>query len=199
MSNTNINQQSQIKALVLAGGQSTRMGSDKAMLLNANLYFWEYLADMCAAIGLETHISCRNDQIFHEKTNYPIIFDSYDQIGPMGGILSSFQYCPETAWLVLACDMQGISTKNIEYLISKRDATKDASIIFNQADKAEPLFGIWESSSKQKLLDLYNVKNYSLKKVLEICDICQVHLEDDQQAFININSPQDYQRFQHGK
>lgn len=199
MSNTNINQHSPLKAIVLAGGKSSRMGTDKAMLLNSNLYFWEYLADMCAAIGLETHISCRKDQIFHEKSNYPIIFDSYDQIGPMGGILSAFQDCRETAWLVLACDMQGISTKNIEYLISKRDARKDASIIFNQADKAEPLFGIWESSSKQKLLDLYNIEDYSLQKVLEISDICKVQLEDDSLSFININSPQDYQRFQHGK
>lgn len=199
MSNTNINQQSPLKALVLAGGKSSRMGTDKAMLLNSNMYFWEYLADMCAAIGLETHISCRKDQIFHEKTNYPIIFDSYDQIGPMGGILSAFQSCPKTTWLVLACDMQGISTKAIEYLVSKREVTKDATIVFNQLGKAEPLFGIWESSSFKKLMDLYNVENYSLQKVLEICDICQVKLEDDQQAFININTPIEYQKFQHGR
>ena len=89
-----------MNALILIGGKSSRMGTDKGLLNYHGKPQREYLFDLAKKYCTEVYFSCRAEQQFSEQS----IIDTYS-LGPMGGILSAFDFNPNTAWLVVACDM----------------------------------------------------------------------------------------------
>jgi molybdopterin-guanine dinucleotide biosynthesis protein A len=85
--------------LVLAGGQSLRMGSDKALMQ----YHTENQLLRTAAL-LQPY--CREEQAeTYRPYGIPLITDTYLGSGPSGGLLSAQQIRPEAAWVVAACDL----------------------------------------------------------------------------------------------
>jgi molybdopterin-guanine dinucleotide biosynthesis protein A len=100
--------------LVLAGGESKRMGSDKALLKQ------DGETQLSRAIGLlESHVdrvfvSTRADQADDpERSKFAQIIDRYDDMGPVAGILSAMDSNDDVSWLVLACDLPNIDDTTI--------------------------------------------------------------------------------------
>ena len=86
---------SSLKGLVLAGGESTRMGSDKGQMDYHGMPQREYLLRLLKAHTSEAYISCRPGQI--NDSIIPVIEDVYQDLGPFGGILSAFKSDPDSA------------------------------------------------------------------------------------------------------
>ena len=111
---------SPLYGLVLLGGKSTRMKRDKASLeyhgKNQSLYAYELLVPFCEKV----FFSIRPGQANLESVEgYPHIYDlgPYTDIGPLGGILSALTQIPETAWLVLACDLPFMDAATLKNLL----------------------------------------------------------------------------------
>src|SRR4051812_48306686 len=108
--------------LVLGGGQSRRMGRDKASLAYHGkpqiVHAWELLRQA----GLEAYVSCRTDQAEAEGfQGLPQISDRFLGFGPMGGILSALLFRRDAAFLVLACDLPFLDKEALSHLIATRD------------------------------------------------------------------------------
>ncbi|MBL7831269.1 MAG: NTP transferase domain-containing protein, partial [Saprospiraceae bacterium] len=71
-----------VKALILAGGRSTRMGKDKALMLIGSKTFWQHLVEIAEEAGLEVFISCRKDQENLFQHRLSVIPELFDSIGP---------------------------------------------------------------------------------------------------------------------
>ena len=100
---------SNIHGLVLAGGKSRRMGSDKALLMQ------DGQSQLSRAVALlERHlpkvfVSARQDQAGEvERSKFEQIIDRYDDMGPIAGILTAMDNDPTVSWLVLACDLPNV-------------------------------------------------------------------------------------------
>src|SRR5215210_4131502 len=95
-----------LNGLVLAGGQSTRMGNDKGRMqwhAKEQLYF---MADLLRTFCSEVYLSCREEQEAEiQNYHYKTITDRYSGLGPYGAILSAFHKISGVAWLVVACDL----------------------------------------------------------------------------------------------
>ena len=106
-----------MNGLILVGGQSMRMGTNKSLLEYHGKPQWKYLYEIIAPFCRKTFLSCRENQkeIF---TSEALLIDPYE-MGPMGGILSAFEQDSNEAWLVVACDMPFMNEKTIEFLIDK--------------------------------------------------------------------------------
>lgn len=180
-----------LKGLVLSGGQSQRMGHDKGAI---NLHGTEqryHVAEMLTEVCSEVYISCRSEQVEVINTNYATLIDTFTGLGPFGAILSAFRYDPNSAWLVMACDLPLFDKVALQYLVTNRDSSAFATAYKNEAEGfPEPLITIWEPKAYQRLLS-YMAQGYSCpRKVLINSDI---KLLDpiDANALTNVNTPEE--------
>ncbi len=179
---------SDIKGLVLAGGASQRMGQDKGDLKYYHQPQKYHVAEMLTGIGLDTYISIRKEQ--EHLPGFSYIFDHYKNIGPMAGIVSAFKHY-KTAWLVLGCDYPFLKTKHLDYLLSKRDKSKVATV-FSEEDNGFllPTLAIYESHFLPLLQHSIHHEEYSLQKLLKKNKINIITTQD--QAFKSIDNPVAY-------
>jgi len=177
-----------INGLVLAGGKSIRMGTDKGELNFFGKNQRDVAIELLEKNNLKTYLSVRAEQdisIEHKIT------DKFIGLGPFGAICSAFQENPDVAWLVIATDLPFVTNEVIQLLLKHRNPSKIATTIKGK-DKQfpEPLITIWEPKSYTLLLN-YLAQGYSCpRKVLINSDVEIVEIDDD---FIrNINTPEDF-------
>ena len=174
-----------IKALILAGGKSTRMQEDKSKLKYHNETTQEeHLAKMCANLGLETFISKGSSEEENDINEFQIIKDRYISMGPFGAILSAFMHDPDAAWLVLACDLPYITEEFISNLISERSITHFSTAYKTKENPfPEPLIAIYEPAIYRRMLEFLSLGYACPRKVLINSEVKHVILEDDKVAF----------------
>ncbi len=94
---------SALNGLVLAGGQSRRMGHDKALLLREGRSQLAFAVELLQEQLQDVFVSTRAGQGDEsERKRYPQIVDAYDDLGPMAGILTALEAYPQKDWLGVA-------------------------------------------------------------------------------------------------
>lgn len=177
-----------IQGLVLAGGKSLRMGTDKGTLKFFGKNQRDVAIELLEKHKLKTYLSVREEQEISIENK---ITDKFVGLGPFGAICSAFQYNPDVAWLVIATDLPFVNDEVIQELLKHRNPSKAATTIKGK-DKQfpEPLITIWEPKSYTLLLN-YMAQGFSCpRKVLINSDVEVVEIEDN---FIrNINTPEEF-------
>ena len=178
-----------LKALILTGGKSTRMGEDKSEINYYGLPQHAYLSQIFEEINVPAFIACRADQAPIYETR--VITDKFSNLGPYGAILSAFQLDPDAAWLVLACDLPLIKKEDILGLMANRNARKFATAILNpDTGFPDPLFTIWEPKAYLNLLSFLGLGYSCPRKVLINSDIELLEI-DNPEILSNVNTPED--------
>ncbi|MBD0403593.1 NTP transferase domain-containing protein [Flammeovirga sp. EKP202] len=184
--------QPQLKGLVLVGGKSTRMGEDKAMLDYHGKPQWKYSYDLLSQYCDEVFVSVANKE--DKYTEVEQLEDKFLGLGPLGGILSAFQSDPNSAWLVVACDLPLLSANSINQLVQSRNPQKLATTFKSPAMKfPEPLICIWEPKAYGKLLEFLSWGYSSPLKTLVNNDI-ELVIPTYKEEMTNANTPEEYQR-----
>lgn len=181
-----------LQALVLAGGKSSRMGQDKSELVYRNGQTeLERMTRMCQELGLKVFHSVRESDPEAEISQ---IADRFLGLGPLGAIASAFLFDPETAWLVVACDLPLLEKSDLEELIKARDTRRYATAI-QGADKPfpEPLIAIYEPRVYERMLRFLALGYACPRKVLINSDIA-TSLVKNERPLTNANTPEDRQR-----
>jgi len=184
-----------ISGLVLAGGKSTRMGTDKSLIEWHGKQQRFHVADMLQIFFDEVYISCRSDQQSEILSNgYEVIPDSFEGLGPYGAILSAFKFKPDVAWLIVACDLPLINEEVLRHLLEERNPDKVATTFRSPFDNLpEPLITIWEPRSHEILLTRMEEGNTCPRKALLNSDVKIVD-PSDPDALFNANTPDDLKR-----
>ena len=138
-----------LKGLVLAGGDSRRMGADKAGVLFAGQTLLDRAVQAMQPVVGEVFVSARAEQQqISGRSRYLLINDTVDARGPAAGILSAHRYDESAAWLVLACDLPLVNADVLEQLVRQRDASADATAWSRGDGKlAEPLCTVYEPAT----------------------------------------------------
>jgi molybdenum cofactor guanylyltransferase len=180
--------------LVLAGGRSTRMGRDKATLPYAD--GTPQLERAVALLGrhvARVYVSVRADQATDPlRARFAQIRDTHENIGPIAGLLAAQGRHPDTAWLVLACDLPLLDDASLGHLVSSRDATRTATAYRSSHDSLpEPLCAIYEPRSREPLSVWVAAGKQCPRKFLSSADIALLD-EPNPRALDNINTPTEY-------
>lgn len=180
--------------LVLAGGASTRMRTDKALLEYHGKpqvrWAFELASRFCAA----TFVSVRPDQREDSsRAGLPQIVDRQPGIGPIAGISAALQEHPKAAWLVLACDLPFLTESTLQHLIAHRDPQKVATAYRSAHDGLpEPLCAIWEPAAREGVLAHIAAGKQCPRKFLINLDTALLDLPE-RTALDNVNTREEFE------
>ena len=102
-----------ISGIVLCGGESKRMGTDKGLIMKDSLPWFLHIGNLIESLGLPVYYSIRTEQLDSYKTyvdEESLVIDDTISEGPLRGVLSVMKSTNSDALLVIACDMQVSST-----------------------------------------------------------------------------------------
>ncbi len=176
--------------VVLMGGRSTRMGTDKSMIQVDNRHLYEIAIEKLLPFCAHIRLSINKDQSNLNYT-YSTIIDKYENTGPIGGILSCFENDIHPM-LLLAPDLVNISADTIKDLIDIHQKNNQSSTMYYNADQQmyEPMLSIWEKSALLQLQTFYENDGRSLQKFLKTINAPRHPLYTTEE-FVNINTVQE--------
>lgn len=155
--------------LVLAGGRSRRMKTDKAMLNYHGKPQVRHLYELLSGLCERVYVSAREDQFISEDAGeLPKINDRFNGLGPLSGVLSAMSAYPDTAWLVVACDLPYLNTRALNELLGRRNPFRMATCFRNRRyDMPEPLCTVYEPKIRYSLFLSLSCRDLSLTSVLK--------------------------------
>lgn len=117
---------SDVTAFILAGGKSTRMGSDKAFVMLEGRSLLERALDVARSVTSEVRIVGDAAKF---AAFAPTVEDIFPNCGPLGGIHAAIRASPTELNLILAVDVPFVSTELLHYLIERaRDSSATVTL-----------------------------------------------------------------------
>ncbi|GLU44761.1 NTP transferase domain-containing protein [Allomuricauda sp. NBRC 101325] len=192
-------QPSELYGLILAGGSSSRMGSDKGLLEYHQMPHREYLHQLLGKLCSKVFLSLREEQQTEISAGIDFILDQNKYQGPFNGILSAHEIHPNGAWLVLACDLPYMDEVTLEQLIQNRNSEKDATAFISKIGEPEPLVCIWEPHGLEKATSfLAETNSCSPKRFLKNAHV-ELVLPTNEKALLNVNTLDEFKAIRTGK
>lgn len=181
----------QITGIILSGGQSTRMGTDKALIQIDGKTLLEKIIQICQPLCTQILISSNNSA--HEKFGYKIIPDEIKNCGPLGGIYSCLKKS-ETDWnFIISVDAAFVKPDFISFLISKTGNYDAVAPVHNLGK--EPLIALYHKNNLKEIEKMLNSKNYKMTHLLNSINTrfvdSQKWVEEFPEIFRNLNQPCD--------
>jgi len=197
--------QMQATAIIMAGGGSSRMGTDKSMLPIKGQSIIEAICEQLRGFFDEILISANEVDKF-AFLGFEVIPDKVPEQGPLMGIASALEASANELNFVVACDIPKINLACVnrmltEALESQADIVvpttrkREVSKTKKRDTRYEPLFAIYRKS----VIEAINKTLSSGKrKITDVFTLCRVrHIElDDTDWLVNLNTMADYEEFQ---
>lgn len=181
-----------LTGVVLCGGQSTRMGTDKAFIKYHQSEQVYHVQQLLFPLCDDVVISCNAEQKEKLANNTVVIPDetTFAGAGPMTGVLSVFQQNHNQALLVAGCDYPFLTSADIQSLIEAREAEYDAVCFKNEDGFAEPLLAIYEPQTAIKMREYFNSGQTSLRHFLQTIRTKYIFAPDSR-TIKSVDSPAD--------
>lgn len=176
-----------MKAIILAGGKSSRMGQDKASMILGGKTVIQHVIDNLSTVFNEIFISGNH-------SNYPIskgiIKDVTTQKGPMGGIRSALEFCQEDIF-VCSCDMPFVSSDLIKNILQKKVENRINVVRFGE--KIYPVLGIYPLTVLRELKETIENENLRMTSFLEQQNAHYIDYDEGfENQLLNINTPENF-------
>jgi len=191
-----------IAGFILAGGESRRMGTEKARLVLAGQSFVERIARELSCVS--SSIKVVGDKVSPAELNLPIDIQSapdiYPQWGALGGVHAALSACTESWALVVACDFPYVTGELFASLASVRQGF-DAVAPIQQDGIPQPLCSLYRVEPCLTLAERL-VKSGERKPITLLQSVLtrwvlfnELSLLKGADCFFdNINTPEDYAR-----
>ena len=176
--------------VLLMGGKSSRMKTNKALLDYEGKSFWKKTASLLGECG-PLYLSVA-DSSQYAIENLPLIFDQVDSAGPLGGIVSALSSVKENGVLVAPCDMPLLSKELIQAMIESYDPQKDGLIV-RCKERMYPIPGIYSKSILAEASSALHDHQYKLFRLIERKNF-QILDWMDETSLVNVNTPEEYQK-----
>jgi len=185
--------QNNITGIILAGGKSSRIGTDKALLKFQGQTFIQTIYDNIKELCSEVIISSNNPEV--KISEAKIVADKIENIGPAGGIFSALSASETEKNMIVSVDTPFIPTALFEFLIKHNTDDTDVLII-SEGTKLHPLIGMYSKKFKQILSKEIKKGNYKIRDIIKktsykIINISEEHFYS-KNILQNINTEDDY-------
>jgi molybdopterin-guanine dinucleotide biosynthesis protein A len=184
-------------AVLLAGGQSHRMGQDKAGVPYEGEPLWRrQLATLRALRPAPSELLISGNPAGpYASSGVPIVQDEEPGRGPLGGLVTALEAARNDLVLMLAIDMPRMSSAFLGELLSLADAA-NAGVVPFDSQGAEPLAAVYTRACLPLARKCMEEGKPSMKRFIELA-VSQGLLrpyvvnEPEESLFWNVNSPAD--------
>ncbi len=178
------------KAVVLAGGKSSRMGQDKALLpFGGYSSLTQYQYEKLLKIFKEVYISSKTDKF---SAKFPLIIDKSNISSPMVALKSIFEELNCNIF-VIGVDMPLVSNQIVTTLIDEFENGSFEIVYASSSFGKEPLCGVYHKNVLHKIKELLKSDIHKLNTLLDSCSTKEIYF-DTKEPFTNINYYKEYQR-----
>jgi molybdenum cofactor guanylyltransferase len=183
-----------VEGFVLAGGRSSRMGRDKALLRHWGVPLVVRAAAAVAdAAGSVTIVG---DPSVYGYFGWPALPDAAPGLGPMGGLLTALEHTRAEWNVVVACDMPEVSPGLLRELLKKTVRTRGRCVAPVIDGRFEPLCAVYRRSALPEVRAAIAAGRLAMRDLLPLLHVVSV-TGLDANAFRNVNTPEDWSRYTH--
>jgi molybdopterin-guanine dinucleotide biosynthesis protein A len=175
---------------VLVGGQSSRMGKDKALLPYRGKTLVEHVASTVRdAAGSVTLVGPADR---YAGLAYSVVPDAVPECGPLGGILTALANSPADWNLIVACDMPSLTADFLRWLLAEaEEAAGDCLIPLSPSGLPEPLCGVYRSTCLSAVRDAIEQNRRKVTDALAGLSLTWRPISESA-WFENLNTPEDW-------
>ena len=186
-----------VQVAVLAGGQSRRMGRDKALIE------WDgqplIARVLAAAYPLQAPLFIVGNPDQYAHLDLPVHPDLHPGLGPIGGLHTALATAASPV-LLLACDLPFLTPEFLRMLVGRRGIHQ--AIVPCTADGAQPLCALYEPSCQTVIESAIAASKRSMRGLLQQLAVDELGTEvwrpydESGLLFANLNTPEEVARVQ---
>ncbi|HZO88212.1 MAG TPA: molybdenum cofactor guanylyltransferase [Chthonomonadaceae bacterium] len=186
-------------AIILAGGKSSRMGQDKALLPYNGTTLLEHVAASLQPVVKEVVVVTDVPDKYRLSCGR-VLGDTYPGVGPVGGIVTGLTALGEGNHIVVACDMPGLEAGVLRLLLRACTPDWDA-VVPEVGGQMEPLCAVYRHAAAPRLLRFLESGGRSAREALDSLRVKRVgegvlrRIDPDLLCFANVNTPQELAEF----
>ena len=151
-------------AVLLAGGESTRMGRDKATLEWRGLPLWAQQLDKLRAVTSNIFVSARF-AVPWRPADVELIIDESPSRGPLSGLTASLEIMETDCLLALAVDMPFMTPSHLEELCECARPEMGAVPVVD--GKVEPLAAVYPKRAATIFAEALNGTDHSVQRLVQ--------------------------------
>ena len=186
-----------ITAVILAGGGSRRMGTDKSLLMVEGQPMLAHVITALMPLNVPILV-VTNTPESHAAFNLPMVGDFRTGLGALGGLHAALTHIRTEAALVVACDMPRLKPALLAHLINLAAVSPNSDAIVPRiTGRAHPLHAVYRRHGLKTIDSQIDAGKLALNALLDRLAVHWVEESDirphdpDLDSFINLNTPQD--------
>lgn len=179
-------------AIVLAGGNSRRMGTEKALLPVHETPLIEHVYNQLSGYFHRVLISAENADSY-SFLGTEVIPDRVPGSGPLMGIASALEASKSDINFIVACDIPDINIPFVKMMI-RESRDYDGVVPVNSRSQYEPLYAVYR---KRMLKAMNKILSDGKKKISEVFKLCRIKYipVNDADWLKNLNTIEDYEEY----
>ena len=191
---------SKVSGVLIAGGQSRRMGHDKRFITVGGIGIFRRTLDVLKKTFAETIVVLAEPVDSLEAQGSKVVYDIVPNAGSLGGLYTGLMTSSESRVFAVACDMPFLDAEVIHYMASF-DRTADV-VVAELEGRFQPMHAMYSQRCLpylQAMADKQDLKiqRLFLEKQLRVAVLSKSHLTglaSGHRSFQNINTPEDLAR-----
>lgn len=187
-----------IGAIILSGGKSSRMGTNKALLTINEKTNIERITNQLKE-RFQDIILVTNEPDVYSFLNIKVTTDRYPGKGPLAGLHAGLLASENDVNLIVACDMPFVSSEFAEHLVKEIGEYDAVVSVIN--GKQHPLFSVFKRNVVRKIEECLKTDRLRMKDLLNEMNVYYMtegnfqnySTEKLERIFFNMNSPTEYE------
>ena len=188
--------QQPITGVILAGGKSSRMGQNKALMSLGGKRLVDRVVEVMGSV-FDDLLMVTNTPDVYAELGMPMVRDVWPDKGSLGGVYSAIYHVATPYCLVVACDMPFLRAAVLRYLITQM---ADYDVVVPEAlGELQTLHAIYSKACLQPIerrLEANRLRIVGFFPDVRVCTVAASELEPydpELLAFQNLNTPEEFQ------
>jgi len=183
-----------LTAFILAGGQSSRMGGEKALLEFGGRTLLEHALEKARAVAEAVYVVGAREKF---NSFGPVLEDAYPRCGPLAGIHAALRSTQSELNLVLAVDTPFVEERFLRYLVEKSQESAALVTVPQTQDGWHPLCAVYRREFAEAAEAALRARHFKIDALFspgQTRTISAAELEKfafDPAMFQNLNTPQE--------
>ena len=171
-----------VSVILLCGGRSARMGTDKSRLVLMGKTLLQIQLEKARALGLAEELLCGGSGL-------P---DLYEDAGPLSGLLTGLTAAHNETCLVLPVDLPFLPVSALRALLALHASSSAPATLLCHGGRTEPLAGVYEKRLSSEMDAFLSSGRRTVNAFLDRIPWQPFDPELPEVCFLNCNTPEDW-------